>query len=55
MSTEIYCFSGTGNSLHVARQLQKRLPAAKLIPILSLVDKGFVATKDIAGQKMMGT
>ena len=37
MSTEIYYFSGTGNSLHVAKELQKRMPETKLIPILSLV------------------
>jgi len=36
---EIYYFSGTGNSLHVARELEKRLPGAKLIPILSLVSQ----------------
>ncbi len=39
MSTEIYYFSGTGNSLHVARELQKRIPETKLIPIVSLLDK----------------
>jgi NAD-dependent dihydropyrimidine dehydrogenase PreA subunit len=44
MSTEIYYFSGTGNSLHVARELQKRIPEAKLIPIVSLVSKGSVTT-----------
>ncbi len=27
MSTEIYYFSGSGNSLHVAKELQKRTPA----------------------------
>ena len=25
MSTEIYFFSGTGNSLHVAEELQKKI------------------------------
>ncbi|MCX8129550.1 MAG: EFR1 family ferrodoxin [Clostridia bacterium] len=35
--TEIYYFSGTGNSLLVAKELQKRLPEAKLIPIVSLL------------------
>ena len=39
MDAEIYYFSGTGNSLHVAQELQKRLPGARLVPILSLVDK----------------
>ena len=36
MSTEIYYFSGTGNSLHVAKELQNRLPDTELIPILGL-------------------
>jgi ferredoxin/flavodoxin len=44
VSTEIYYFSGTGNSLHVARELQKRLPEAKLIPILGLVSKESIRT-----------
>ncbi len=35
---DIYYFSGTGNSLHVARELQRRIPEAKLIPIVSLLD-----------------
>lgn len=37
MSTEIYYFSGTGNSQHVARELQKRITKAKLIPIVRLL------------------
>lgn len=45
MHTEIYYFSGTGNSLHVARELQKRLPDAEPIPILSLVGEESVTTK----------
>lgn len=44
MSTELYCFSGTGNSLHVARELQKRLPGAELIPILSLENQESVTS-----------
>ncbi|MFX0200735.1 MAG: EFR1 family ferrodoxin [Candidatus Hodarchaeota archaeon] len=44
MSTELYYFSGTGNSLHVARELQKRIPRAKLIPIISLVNEETVTT-----------
>lgn len=35
MSIEIYYFSGTGNSLHVAKELQQRIPGIKLISILS--------------------
>ncbi len=42
MSTEIYYFSGSGNSLHVARGLQKRLPEAELIPIVSLLNQNVI-------------
>ena len=45
MSTEIYYFSGTGNSLHVARELQKRIPGTKLLPIISLINTEKVTTK----------
>ncbi|MHB1394289.1 MAG: EFR1 family ferrodoxin [Clostridia bacterium] len=45
MGTEIYCFSGTGNSLHVARELQKRLPETNLIPMASLINKDALETK----------
>jgi flavodoxin len=37
--TEIYYFSGTGNSLNVARELQKRIPKTDIIPIVSLLNK----------------
>ena len=39
---EIYYFSGTGNSLHVAKDLQKRIPETNLIPIVSLLNKDSV-------------
>lgn len=45
MSTEIYYFSGTGNSLHVAKELQKRLPGAELVPILGREGKKSVRTR----------
>jgi ferredoxin/flavodoxin len=45
MSTEIYYFSGTGNSLHVAKELQKRLPGSKIIPIVRFLDNDVVITK----------
>ncbi len=32
MKTEIYYFSGTGNSLFIAKEIQKRLPDAEIIP-----------------------
>ena len=35
--TIIYYFSGTGNSLHVARELKRRLPEARLQSILSVI------------------
>lgn len=44
MSTEIYYFSGAGNSLHVARELQKRIPETILIPIVSLLGKKIIKT-----------
>lgn len=37
MSTQIYYLSGTGNSLHVARELEKRLPETVLVPIISVL------------------
>jgi len=45
MSTEIYYFSGTGNSLYVARELQKRIPETNLIPIVSLLNKDVIEIK----------
>lgn len=39
---EIYYFSGTGNSLYVAKELQKRIPETKLIPMVSLLDRDIV-------------
>ncbi|MFZ5351095.1 MAG: EFR1 family ferrodoxin [Bacillota bacterium] len=44
MSTEIYYFSGTGNSLFVARELQKKLPDSLIIPIISLLHKDTIKT-----------
>jgi flavodoxin len=42
--TEIYYFSGTGNSLHIVKELQKRIPETKLTPILRLVNKESIKT-----------
>lgn len=39
MATEIYYFSGSGNSLHVARELQRRLPDASLRPIVRCLEE----------------
>lgn len=44
MSTEIYYFSGTGNSFFVARGLQERIRGARLIPIASLLDDDVIMT-----------
>ncbi len=47
---EIYYFSGTGNSLHVARQLARRLPEAELIPIARLGRReAITSTADAVG------
>ena len=45
MSTEIYYFSGTGNSLHVAKELQQRIPDANLIPVVSLLGEEVIQTQ----------
>lgn len=39
---EIYYFSGSGNSLFVAKELQKRIPEAELIPIVKLLSKDVI-------------
>ena len=39
---EVYYFSGTGNSLHVAKELQNRIPEMELIPIAGLLSKDSV-------------
>jgi formate hydrogenlyase subunit 6/NADH:ubiquinone oxidoreductase subunit I len=43
-NVEIYYFSGTGNSLHVAKELQKRIPDTSLIPLVSLLNEDSVNT-----------
>jgi hypothetical protein len=45
MITDIYCFSGTGNSLHVAKELQRRIPGTSLVPVASLLDKESIETR----------
>ncbi|MBN2545667.1 MAG: EFR1 family ferrodoxin [Spirochaetes bacterium] len=42
---EIYYFSGTGNSLHVAKELQKRIPGTVLKPIVSLLKNDVIKTQ----------
>lgn len=49
MSTEIYYFSGTGNSLVVARDMAEKINA-KLIPVASIIDQNNINTDaDIIG------
>jgi len=40
MKTQIYYFSGTGNSLHIARQLKKRLPGSTLVSMVAAERSG---------------
>lgn len=50
MSTEIFYFSGTGNSLFAARELQKRLPGSRMVPIAGLMGKDrIVSTAETVG------
>jgi ferredoxin len=44
MATEIYYFCGTGNSLHVAKELQKRLPESVLIPVIHAIKNRKIET-----------
>lgn len=44
MSTEIYYFSGTGNSLHVAKEIEKRISETTLIPMVSLLNNDVIET-----------
>jgi formate hydrogenlyase subunit 6/NADH:ubiquinone oxidoreductase subunit I len=44
MGTEIYYFSGTGNSLYITLELQKRIPETELMPIVGLLDMDVVKT-----------
>jgi ferredoxin len=49
MSTEVYCFSGTGNSLFVARQIVERING-ELISIPSVIKEEHIRTEaDVVG------
>ena len=39
---EIYYFSGTGNTLFVARELQQRFPEAELVPLASVLNQDVI-------------
>ncbi len=45
MSIQIYYFSGTGNSLFIARQLQKRIPGSTIIPMVGLLREKVIRTQ----------
>jgi len=45
MTTEIYYLSGTGNSLHVAKELQRRIPDSEMIPLVGLKNQDGIKTK----------
>lgn len=47
MSTAIHYFSGTGNSLHVARELQRRLSGSELVPIVHLLGQDTIGTEAV--------
>lgn len=49
MYTEIYYFSGTGNSLHVADELVKKIPNSKKIPITSMLRKDSITAPEKIG------
>jgi flavodoxin len=44
MGIEVYYFSGTGNSLHVAKELQKRISETNIIAIVGLLDNEVIET-----------
>ena len=46
MAAEIYYFTGTGNSLFAAREIQKRLPKSRLIPIAGIIDQTRIKTRE---------
>ena len=45
MGTQIYYFSGTGNSLHIAKELQNRLSDTNLISMISAIKSNKMETK----------
>ena len=45
MSIDVYYFSGSGNSLFIAKELQKRVPDCNLISITSLINEEKIVSK----------
>jgi ferredoxin len=42
MNARIYYFSGTGNSLYIAKELKRRISGSKLIPMISSLNKDII-------------
>ena len=50
MTPTLYCFSGTGNSLHPAQELRKRLPDTHWVSMVRALDEGkFKSNADRVG------
>lgn len=50
MVVELHYFSGTGNSIHIARELKKRIPETMLIPVIkSLKKRKVISNADCVG------
>ncbi|MBN1699065.1 MAG: EFR1 family ferrodoxin [Spirochaetales bacterium] len=45
MKTQLFYFSGTGNSLYVARELEKMIPRSVLVPMVGALDAGCPGTE----------
>jgi ferredoxin len=46
MSSELHYFSGTGNSFYIAKEIQKRVPEMKLIPIVNEIKNDSIVIED---------
>lgn len=44
MSIQIYYFSGTGNSLHISRELQRRITDTVIVPIIRVLNSDKIET-----------
>ncbi len=50
MKTQIFYFSGTGNSLYIARELQRKLPDSTVVPIIDALNTDKIeVTGDVVG------
>jgi ferredoxin len=55
VATDIYIFSGTGNSLHAAKELQKGSPESNLVPIVRLLRQEVIETRGGTPSEAFGT